>query len=190
MDPLEQASYEVTEDDVVALYARVMSRSKLIDATYRRNWRNGITTGLLFAVVIAAAPYLGGASPRVGAIGAGVGIVVWALIWWRFASHHLTRRAFERKRLELADKMVRERQVPFTLGPNSVLLYPDSLMIIEQTAQVFKPWTVVNRIEKEPDALFIMCSDEAIIRVPRRAFVTNDDMERFVRTAEELAAGS
>lgn len=189
MEPLEKAAYEVAEDDVIALYARVMGRSRLIEATYRRNWRNGVAAGLLLAAPLTAALYLSAPDPRSGAIRAGAGLVFSALIWCRFAAQQLTRKAFERKRQTAAEQMVRQRQVPVTLGTNEVLLYPDSLVVSEPTMQAAKPWTVVTGIERESDALFITCSDETIVRIPRRAFAADGHEERFVRTVEELAAG-
>jgi hypothetical protein len=188
MQDLCRASFDITEADVVAVTLRVWRSSPVIEETYRRNWRNGIIAGVFVAGSMGSVAYFSSSDPK-RALGIAATVVLfWVIVWPIYAARHLTRKAFNRKMDEAAERLVRERKIPVTLGPCEILLYPDQVMIIEKEDQIAKPWTAASRVVQEDDGVYIEFTNQLLLRIPTRAFASPGDRTRFIQVAQKLVA--
>ena len=187
MQALREVRFEATESDLVAVMARSLRTSSLLEQTYRKNWRNGIVAAVFMTGVFAGPLYAMAPTPSRGAVRVGVFLVLWLAVMPFYARRHLTRAAFNRKLDELAARSVKERMA--SSGPPGaveVLLHSEQIEIIDNDQLLARPWSSVARVDDEPGALFVEFKDKMLVRVPDRAFVTAAEREAFLEEATRL----
>jgi hypothetical protein len=190
MEPILRARYEVGLDDHVALQMRMLRESPLLDATYRKNWRNGIVAGLVVSGGLALLPFVMLSDPRRATMQAAItAVLFWGVIFPLYVRRHLTRKAFDRNLRGFAKKNAQQHQRPGKVDLAEVLIFPDQLAVLEDDGQVGRPWETVSRALEGQDALYVYGSSGWVLRMPNRAFASDADRQAFCRTINDLAAG-
>lgn len=186
MEPLSRVRFAITEDDVIALNTKVMLKSPLRDATYRRNRRTGIIAGLFILVSLGGIAFATAPTHRLGVIRAVVWAVCYAVFWPMYAVRHLTRSAFEHKMIRITERLVRTRKVPFSLGPVEVQLHPDQFRIVDEDGAIGRPWSEATGMMEESDGIYFEFADGSMFRLPSRAFELDSHRSGFLAAAHSL----
>jgi hypothetical protein len=178
-DPIA-VDYELTPDDLNAFQLRAIQRSPSAKRTRRNTYIYLFAGVLLLAIVPAIGP--GGFDISRVSFGFLVGFfaLVASLTW--FFEKRLTRRA-------ISDLVKEEKPDKGQLGRHTLRL--DDAGMVESTAvgESRTSWAGVDRVEKDPDYIFIYTAPHAALVIPRHAFSSADESEKFFQFAAASRSG-
>jgi YcxB-like protein len=86
----------------------------------------------------------------------------------------------------LVHRLYSGSQNPNVVGPRRVVLSPEFVTYSSAMSQTVVRWAGIEAIIAEPQALYILVSAVSAVPVPRRAFATEADFERFVAAARDF----
>jgi hypothetical protein len=96
--------------------------------------------------------------------------------------------AFARPRLirKVMRKYLSDGTFELTLGPHQVDLRSDGLYCSGDFDEAIYRWTAIAKVEQLPSVIYLYLTSIRAIVVPRRAFLTDAEFNRFAAQAEQL----
>jgi hypothetical protein len=172
-----QVEYELTPKDLYAFQWRAVFESPLGRRSRRTVYLGWALAVLLFSAVPAIGPD-GFVLSRMNFTFLVVALPIVLVAQW-YLETRLMRRAIRRL---LADEKPERGQ----LGKHRMLVSEEG--VIESTAvgESRTSWAGVDRIEQNPDYIFIYTSPSAAHLIPRRAFKDLDESETFYRLSRAM----
>jgi hypothetical protein len=73
-------------------------------------------------------------------------------------------------------------------GPRRITLTPEFVMHSSPYTQSATRWIAIERVDPQPQALYLYVSSNSAHIVPRRAFASEDDFRTFIDAAQEFHA--
>ena len=176
-----EVEYELTLDDLFAFQWRAAFDSPLGRRTARKVYVGWFVALLLFAIV-----------PAIGADGFAISRVSFTFLVIAFPTvilgqHFLQRWLMRRVILRLLRDEKPERG---HLGRHKIVLGESGLVESTAVGESRTSWAGVDRVEQNPDYIFIYTSPAAAHLIPKRAFSDLEAAERFYqlsRTSQEAA---
>ncbi len=165
-----EVSYELTPDDLYAFQWRAAFESPLGRRTRRTVYLGWTLAVLLFAVV-----------PAIGADGFVVSRISFTFILVALSIVFLGQWFLERRLMRRAILRMLQDEKPGRgqLGAHRIVVSEDG--VIESTAvgESRTSWAGVDRVEQNPDYIFIYTAPTAAHLIPKRAFKDTQEAERF-----------
>jgi hypothetical protein len=169
-----EVDYVLTAEDLYAFQLRAVQRSPITKRTRRNTYSYLFVALLLFAIV----PAIGADGFVISRVSFGfliIGYAVVASLTW-FLEKRMTRRAI----LQL---LKAEKPDKGQLGRHTVKL--DETGVVESTVvgEQRTSWAGIDRVEQDPDYIFIYTAPAAALVIPKRAFDSTLDAENFYHRA-------
>jgi hypothetical protein len=174
-----EVEYELTPDDLYAFQWRAATESPLARRTPRKVYLGWFLALLLIAVM-----------PAIGADGFVISRVnftflliafpIVALLQW-FLERRLIRRAIQHL-------LMQERPGRGQLGRHRLVLTEDGLVESTAVGESRTSWAGVDRVEQNPDYIFIYTAPAAAHVIPKRAFRDVREAERFYQQSVSKAS--
>jgi hypothetical protein len=169
-----EVEYELTPDDLFAFQLRAVQKSPTVKRTRRNTYIALLFAILVFAIVPAIGP--GGFDPSRVSLGFfSYFFALIAALTWLFEKR-MTRRA-------IVDLVKEEKPDKGQLGRHKLRL--DETGLVESTAvgEARILWSGVDRIEHDPDYIYIYTAPSAAHLIPRRSFTSENEAEQFLQLA-------
>jgi len=169
-----EIEYDITAEDLYAFQLRAVQKSPIVKRTRRNTYIALLFAILVFAIVPAIGPR--GFDPSRVSIGffSYFFALVAALTW--FVERRMTRRG-------ISDIIKEEKQDKGRLGRHKIKL--DDTGLVESTAvgEARTLWSGVDRVEHDPEYIYIYTAPGAAHVIPRRSFNSDNDAEQFLQLA-------
>lgn len=176
-----EVEYEITPGDLYAFQFRVIQRSPVAKRARRSMYLYLLLAVAILTIVPAIGP--GGFDVSRVSLGFFVGFFAFvaALSW--FFEKRLTPRA-------IRDLIKEEKPDKGQLGRHTVKL--DEAGVVESTVvgQLRASWAGIDRVEEDSDYIFIYTAAAAALLIPRRAFGSAEEADRFFQMATAGANGA
>jgi hypothetical protein len=179
-EPRLIATYEQSEDDVIALQKRAMRTSSLIRDVRRKNIGNFLIAWPTVVGGFAGAGYALAPTHAAGMKVAALWIGFYIIIAAGFYRQRLTPRAAFRKLDEFVERGVRSGKIPVTRGPVEVSVQNDDVVVVESDSTLSRSLSAVVDVAQEEGDIYLTFSDGVLLRVPSRAFVDAAHRQAFM----------
>ena len=165
--------YELTMDDLVAW-------SQTLHRTNKTTRRGMLTVWLMFGTIAMLILLIAVTSRPVNypLVALGVAFGLFTIGGWPLLHRWRVKR--------LVHRLHAGSRNPNVVGPRRVVLSPEFVTYSSAMSQTVVRWAGIEAIITEPQALYILVSAVSAVPVPRRAFATEADFERFVAAAREF----
>jgi hypothetical protein len=165
-----EVEYVLTPDDLYAFQLRALQKSPIAKRS-RRNMYIGIFVALVIISIVPAIGSDGFVISRVSISFLAIPLVLVVSFTW-LIEKRMTRRAI----LQLISE---EKPDKGQLGRHTVKL--DDIGVTESTAvgEQRTSWAGIDRVEQNPEYIYIYTSASAALVIPRRAFRKPSDAEEF-----------
>lgn len=186
-EPLASVRFEQTIEDVVALHVRIASRPAMVEMVRGRNLRNFAAAAVIVVPGLAWGTYAMASDPKRGLVALAVFGVLMSIVLVHYGIK-VGGRAGVRAMIERSTgEMIRSGRIPLTLGPNEIALHRGWCEATDRTTRIEKMWEAGATVHDEPEGVFIEFADSTVMMVPRRAFASDAERERFVGVSRGLA---
>lgn len=167
-------SYELTPDDLYAFQLRALQKSPIAKRS-RRNMYIGILVALVIISIVPAIGSDGFVISRVSLGFLAIPLVLVVSFTW-LIEKRMTRRAI----LQLISE---EKPEKGQLGRHTVTL--DDVGVTESTAvgEQRTSWRGIDRVEQNPEYIYLYTSASAALVIPRRAFANAAAAQEFLNFA-------
>jgi len=179
--PLE-VDYVLTPDDLYAFQLRALQKSPIAKRS-RRNVYIGILAALVILTVVPAIGSDGFVFSRVSIGFIAIPVVIFVALTW-LIEKPMARRA-------IRQVVQQEKPDKGQLGRHTVRL--EDTAVVESTAVGDQriSWNGIDRIEYDPDYIYIYTTPMSALVIPKRAFTSSVEAEKFhdLATGRRNAAG-
>ena len=169
-----EVEYELTPDDLYAFQFRAVEKSPIV----KRTRRNAYIALLLAVLILTVLPAIGsdGFDPSRLSLGFFFGFfgLVAALTW--FFDRRMTRRG-------ILDFIKQEKPEKGLIGRHKVKLEETGLVESTAVGEARTSWRGVDRIEDDPDYIYLYTTPSAALVIPRRSFNSVADADQFLQFA-------
>ena len=165
-----EVEYELTADDLYAFQWRATQRSASV-----RRMRRKVYIWLFVAVLLVSIV------PAIGRDGFVISRVSWFFLFTFFPLVAGLSWVFERRGTRSAIREFVEKEKPDKgqIGKHTLVLSDDGLTESTVVGEQRTSWVGIDRVEQDPDYIFIYTGPSAAHVVPKRAFAYAADAERF-----------
>ena len=169
-----EIEYELTPDDLYAFQLRAVQKSPMVKRTRRNTYIALLFAILVFAIVPAIGPW--GFDPSRVSLGFFVYFFTLVAVLTWFFEKRITRRG-------ILEVIKEEKAEKGRLGRHNLKL--DETGLVESTAvgEARTLWSGVDRIEHDPDYIYIYTAPAAAHVIPRRSFNSDNEAEQFLQLA-------
>jgi hypothetical protein len=170
-----EVEYELTPDDMYAFQWRAAFESP-------RSWRTRRKIYLLWLLALVLFALL----PSIGSDGLVLSRMNLGFVLLAFPVVVLLQLFLERSLLRRAILQLVRQEKPGggQLGGHKMALTPEGVLESTAVGESRTTWAGVDRVEQNPDYIFIYTSAAAAHVIPKRAFRVPDDAERFYQLSK------
>jgi hypothetical protein len=171
-----QVDYELTGDDLYAFQLRALHKSPIVKRS-RRNMYVGVILALLILTIVPAIGSDGFVFSRVSIGFIAIPLVIVVALTW------LIEKPMARKAIRQI--VQQEKPDKGQLGRHTVKLEETGVVESTAVAEQRISWAGIDRVEHDPDYIYIYTTPMSALVIPKRAFTSSVEAEKF----HDLAAG-
>jgi uncharacterized membrane protein len=95
---------------------------------------------------------------------------------------------YARRLRNASEAVIRSGRNLAVFGPRRITLTPQFVMHSSPYTQSATRWIAMERVDPQPEALYLYVSSNSAHIVPRRPFASDDDFRTFIQTAQQFHA--